>query len=349
MKPVRIWLLIGVIMIVIQVLLGGITRLTGSGLSITEWDVLSGSLPPLNEQQWQAAFEKYKQTPQFQYVNFDFGMDDFRFIYFWEWLHRNWARFIGVIFAVPFVIFLIQKRFKKEMAGPLVILFLLGALQGAVGWIMVASGLTGDAVYVAPVRLAMHFVFALILLFYTYRVYLDVSIDENQRVYDPFLKNLTTGIISLLFLQLIYGALLAGYRAANAAPTWPDINGMFIPGGISGSGNIWSDLFENKITIQFIHRSIAYLLFILTGIWTWKSFRLPEGSLPGKSKWVPFILITIQLVLGIWTVLTSVKIVPNHWGIFEWMAQLHQLAAMFFFLSMIRMSFLLKRKASVLD
>ena len=139
-KLVATWLLIGVVMTVIQVALGGITRLTGSGLSITEWDVITGSLPPFNEQQWLAEFNKYRQTPQYHLLNFDFTLSDFKFIFFWEWFHRLWARTIGLVFAIGFVWFLVKKHFKKEMINPLLILFLLGALQGAIGWIMVASG-----------------------------------------------------------------------------------------------------------------------------------------------------------------------------------------------------------------
>src|SRR5580765_6216803 len=143
--PVATLLMIGVVMLIVQILLGGITRLTGSGLSITEWNVITGALPPLSEQQWMAEFEKYRQTPQFHLLNFDFTLKDFKFIFFWEWFHRFWARLIGFVFAIPFIIFLFQKRFKDEMIKPLIILFLLGALQGVVSWIMVASGLTGDA------------------------------------------------------------------------------------------------------------------------------------------------------------------------------------------------------------
>src|SRR5687767_844565 len=167
-RPVAIWLLIGVSMLIVQILLGGITRLTGSGLSITEWDVITGALPPMNEQQWLTEFNKYKATPQYRLLNSDFTLSNFKFIFFWEWFHRLWGRLIGVVFFIPFVIFLVQRRFRADMIRPLMILFLLGALQGAVGWIMVASGLTGDAVYVRPTRLALHFVFALVLLFYTF-------------------------------------------------------------------------------------------------------------------------------------------------------------------------------------
>jgi cytochrome c oxidase assembly protein subunit 15 len=166
-RPVAIWLLIGVFMIIVQIVLGGITRLTGSGLSITEWDVITGTLPPLTDSKWLEEFHKYQQTPQYRLLNFDFTLTDFKFIFFWEWFHRLWGRLIGVVFFIPFLVFLFQRRFRSDMVQPLIILFLLGALQGAVGWIMVASGLVGDAIYVKPTRLALHFVFAMVLLFYT--------------------------------------------------------------------------------------------------------------------------------------------------------------------------------------
>src|SRR3954470_16656951 len=179
-RPVAIWLLIGVGMLIIQILLGGITRLSGSGLSITEWNVITGALPPLNEQQWISEFVKYKQTPQFHLLNFDFNLHDFKFIFFWEWLHRFWARLMGVVFLIPFIVFIIQGRFKRDMVRPLIILFLLGALQGRVGWIMVASGLTGDAVYVKPTRLALHFIFALGLLSYTFWFALQLLVPKKS-------------------------------------------------------------------------------------------------------------------------------------------------------------------------
>src|ERR1700694_3116267 len=148
-RPVAIWLLTGLGMIIVQVLLGGVTRLTGSGLSITEWKPVMGALPPMNEQDWNTAFEKYKQIAQFKYLNSYFTLHDFKFIFFWEWFHRLWARLIVVVFLVPFIIFLFQRRFKKEMIRPMIILFLLGALQGLVGWIMVLSGLeNSESLYV---------------------------------------------------------------------------------------------------------------------------------------------------------------------------------------------------------
>ena len=343
-KAVAVWLMIGVGMLIIQILLGGVTRLTGSGLSITEWNVITGTLPPLNEQKWIEEFNKYKQTPQYLLINSDFTLQDFKSIYFWEWFHRFWARLIGVVFAIPFIIFLIQKRFKKEMIRPLIILFLLGALQGAVGWIMVASGLTGDAIYVKPTKLMLHFVLAMGLLCYTFWFALQLLVPEEKRVIDRSLKNFTWSIIVVLVLQLAFGALMAGHKAATAAPTWPDINGTFIPSKMLSSPDGLLNLIENRITIHFFHRSLAYLLFILILIWTWKAVKTSDSNLFLKTRWLPFLLVTIQVVLGIFSVLTSAQIVPNQWGIFEWLAQFHQLIAMFLLLSLIWMAYLIKSK-----
>ena len=343
-KPVAIWLMIGVGMLIVQILLGGITRLTGSGLSITEWNVVTGTLPPMNEQQWMEEFNKYKQTPQFSILNSDFKLQDFKFIFFWEWFHRFWARLIGVVFAIPFINFLFQKRFREEMITPLIILFLLGALQGAVGWIMVASGLTGDAIYVKPTRLMLHFVLALGLLCYTFWFALQLLVPDEKRIINKPLKKFTWAIITVLVFQLAFGALMAGHKAATFAPTWPDINGSFIPDKMFSSADGLLNLIENRITIHFIHRMLAYILIALILIWSWKAFKVNGSNLFSKTKWLPLLLVTIQLVLGVFSVLTSIKIVPNHWGVFEWMAQLHQLIAMFLLLSLIWMLYLVKSK-----
>jgi cytochrome c oxidase assembly protein subunit 15 len=343
-RPVATWLLIGVGMLIIQILLGGITRLTGSGLSITEWNVVTGTLPPLNELQWLNEFEKYKQTPQFRFLNNDFTLKDFKFIFFWEWLHRFWARFMGVVFAVPFLIFLVQKRFKSEMIKPLIILFLLGALQGAIGWIMVASGLDGDAIYVKPTRLTIHFVFAMGLLCYTFWFALQLLVPDDQKIINRPIKRFTIWIIILLVIQLIYGGLMAGYKAASAAPTWPDINGSVIPGGMFNSAAGVLSLIENKITIHFIHRLVAYLLLILIFVLTWRLSKIKSGHPFLKIRLLPLSLVIIQVILGILSVFASVKIIPNQWGAYEWIAQIHQLTAMLLLLSLAGMAFLFKSK-----
>jgi cytochrome c oxidase assembly protein subunit 15 len=333
-------------MLLIQVILGGITRLTGSGLSITEWNVITGTLPPLNEGKWIQEFDKYKQTPQYELLNADFTLSDFKFIFFWEWLHRFWARLIGVVFIVGFVYLVSKKQLKKSMEKPLLILFLLGALQGAIGWIMVASGLAGDAVYVKPTRLALHFTFALVLICYAFWFALQLKIPIAQKVAAPSIKKWTWVLLCLLFFQLIYGALMAGHKAATAAPSWPDINGMMVPDSMFLEKPLLLNFIENKITIHFIHRGLAYLLFAGTIFFTIKLYRLSRISIAlRKTRGIPLVLVCFQVVLGIVAVLTSPGIVPNQWGIFEWMAQLHQLVAMLFLLSLITILYLTSTKS----
>jgi heme a synthase len=343
-RPVAIWLLVGVAMIMVQIVLGGITRLTGSGLSITEWDVITGALPPLNEAQWLAEFQKYQQTPQFRLLNFDFGLSDFKFIFFWEWAHRLWARLIGIVFAVPFLIFLVQRRFTKELVRPMIALFILGALQGAVGWVMVASGLTGDAVYVAPTRLAAHFVLALLLLAYTFWAALKLLVPHKQLVLAPRLKTLTIASIVLLFVQFVFGALMAGHKAAPAAPTWPDINGSSVPDYVLRNPHGLLGLIDDRIMIHFIHRSIAYILVLLVIVWTVQAVKQKATPLWATLRWLPLATVVLQTALGIATVLSSTGIRAGRWNLFEWMAQLHQVVAFFLLLSLVAAAFVLRRQ-----
>jgi heme a synthase len=343
-RAVSNWILLGVIMLLVQVVLGGITRLTGSGLSITEWNVVTGALPPLTEQQWLTEFDKYRQTPQYRLLNTDFTISDFKFIFFWEWFHRLWARLIAVAFVAGFVYLLAKKYLKKEMINPLVILFLLGALQGAIGWIMVASGLTGDAVYVRPTRLAMHFIFALGLICYAFWYALQLKISAKNKIYNSGLRAWTWTLIIILFVQLIFGALMAGHKAATAASTWPTINGSWVPEGLLKEQPVILNFFENKITIHFFHRGLAYTLLILIIIYSQKAFRItPANTVFSKARLYPLILVTVQVILGILSVLTSTRIIPNRWGTFEWMAQLHQITGMLLLLSLVAMLFLTRR------
>jgi heme a synthase len=341
-KAVALWLITGVVMIIVQTLLGGVTRLTGSGLSITEWDVVTGTLPPLNHDAWAKEFAQYQQSPQYKYLNSDFTLGDFKAIFFWEWFHRFWARLIGVVFAIPFIYFLAKKYFNKDMIMPLVALFVLGALQGAVGWIMVQSGLVGDAIYVRPTRLAIHFVLAMLLACYVLWFALQLLIPEGEKQHYPALKRLYTGIFLLLLVQLVYGALMAGHKAATAAATWPTINGSWIPEGM-GKAASGHPLLENTITIHFIHRGIAYLLALLIIAAAVMSFRKEAVSAAFKKyRWQPITLVLLQVILGICTVLTSVRIVPNRWGMFETLAELHQLIAMFLLMAIVAQLYLLQ-------
>jgi heme a synthase len=335
---------VGVGMLLVQVALGGITRLTGSGLSITEWDVVTGFLPPLSQQQWLEEFAKYRRTPQFQFLNYDFTLQDFKFIFFWEWFHRFWGRLIAIAFAVPFVIFLVQKRFTKDMIRPLVLLFLFGALQGVIGWIMVKSGLSGDAIYVKPTRLALHFVFAMALIAYALWYGLKLLVPDHQRTTHPGLRRFTVWIIALSFVQLVFGALMAGHKAATAAPTWPTINGDWFPRMLFSETPWLFNFIDNKITIHFVHRGLAYLLVALTIAWTIRAIKTTGvTTLFIRSRWIPMILVLVQAILGISSLFASKQIVPGHWGGFEWLALLHQLTGMLFVLSLVYMYFLVRK------
>lgn len=348
-RPVAIWLLVGVFMIMVQILLGGITRLTDSGLSITEWQPILGTLPPLNRAQWNEAFEGYKQIAQFKHLHAYFTLEDFKAIFFWEWLHRFWGRLLGVVFAIPFVVFLVQKRFRKDMVQPMIILFLLGGLQGVIGWIMVQSGLNDEDLYVSHIRLAIHFIAALGLLVYTYWFALRLLVRPEQKLVLPSAKTFLGWIIGLLVVQLGYGAFMAGLRAATAAPTWPDINGSYLPGGMTSfrgePGTFFSALVNNPVTIQFIHRNLAYLLAILIGVWTLKAAKHTGSRLFNRFKKLPLLLVLVQIGLGIATVLTSLKKRPQYWGPFEWNAQLHQMVGMLLLLSLVSVYFMLTTPA----
>ena len=234
------------------------------------------------------------------------------------------------------------------MILPLVILFLLGALQGAVGWIMVASGLTGDAVYVRPTKLALHFVLALVLLCYTYWFTLKFYVQRESLFQHKSLNRFVWIIFILLFVQLFYGAMMAGYRAAPYAPTWPDINGEMIPSVVHEAPPTSLSIEENKgwierraiITTHLIHRSLAYLLVILIIAWTIWAARIKATPAFRKMRWFPLVFVLWQTILGILTVISSTGIRAYRWNEFEWMAQLHQLTAIFLLISLLHLGYL---------
>lgn len=302
---VAIWLSVGVGMVMIQILLGGITRLTGSGLSITEWKPLLGALPPLNEHAWQQSFEKYQHIAQFKKINYDFTLSNYKAIFFWEWFHREWARLMGVIFIIPFAVFIIQKKIDRKMIRPMIILFILGGLQGAIGWVMVQSGLNDTDTRVNHIRLAIHFMAALFLLVYLLWFSLKVSVPANQIQQNSSLKKLNGLLLVFLFFQLIYGAFMAGSHAALHAPTWPDINGSYVPAGMFADGSLLQNLCYNPLTIQFIHRTLAYLIGVTVVIWFIKAGKVKKGSWLDQFKWVPLMLVAVQITLGILALLNS--------------------------------------------
>lgn len=341
-KQVATWLLIGVGMIVIQVLLGGITRLTESGLSITEWKPFKGALPPLNDAAWMAEFDKYKNTDQFKYVHQSFSLSDFKFIFFWEWFHRLWARLMGVVFLIGFVYFLATKKFKKEMIAPMVILFILGGLQGAIGWIMVKSGLVPEKYFVGHVELTTHFLAALILLSYTLWFALGMLIKPGQKIVNVSLQRSLIVILIVFFFQLTYGGFMAGMRAAIAAPTWPDINGSFIPATIGELSPAIKNIAYNPLTVHFIHRGLAYLLFVLVLVWWFKSKSVSGSPLFSKLRNVFFVLLVTQVALGILTVLNA-----THANRLVWLGVSHQFTAMLVLMVLVSLLFIVKKKQPV--
>lgn len=334
------WLFLGVIMLVIQIVLGGITRLTESGLSITEWNPVTGAMLPVGDQAWMAEFAKYQHTDQFRMIHSDFTLDDFKFIYFWEWLHRNWARMMGLVFIVGFIYFLVKKQLKEDMIIPFIILFLLGMLQGAIGWIMVKSGLVPEQLFVGHIQLATHFMAALLLLCYTLWFALNLSTTSATKIVAPSLKKYTIAMAAVLVLQLLYGAFMAGLHAATAAPTWPTINGEWLPEASTRMQPFGKNLVDNKLMVQFIHRGFAYVLTILVLIWTVKAFRVTGNDLFRKTRIIPLFLILLQVILGICAVITSP--VGNN---LVWFGVAHQLVAILFLISVVFMLYIIRSKS----
>ncbi len=339
-NAVAIWLLVGVGMIIVQVLLGGITRLTGSGLSITEWKPLLGAIPPLNEQDWLVAFEQYKQIGQYKHINFDFTLSDFKFIYFWEWFHREWARLIALVFIIPFVWFLIKKKFRKEMINPMIILFLLGGLQGLIGWIMVKSGLNEENLYVNHIRLAIHFISALGLLCYTFWFAMMLLVPSNEVVVSPSLKKNTILLSIFLVIQLVFGAFMAGLKAANFATTWPSINGEFIPSSMMN--NCLSSFSNDPLAVHFIHRTLAYLITVLIIFWYLKAKKLNAGKLFSIQRSLPLFLVFLQVILGIITVLYA-----NNKTALLWFGVAHQFTGMMLLLVMVSLLYTIRTSISI--
>jgi len=341
-KQIAIWLLIGVGMIVIQVLIGGITRLTESGLSITEWKPITGALPPLNDAAWQIEFDKYKGTDQFKYVHQYFSLSEFKFIFFWEWFHRTWARLMGVVFLVGFIYFLVKKKFNKKMIRPMVILFLLGGLQGFIGWFMVKSGLVPEKYFVGHVELTTHFIAALGLLSYTLWFALSLLIKDEQKIANAWVQKFLFLILGVLFVQLIYGGFMAGLRAAVTAPTWPDINGSIIPADIAERSPFISNLVANPIMIHFIHRGLAYLLVLLVGAWWYRSRAVKNNKLFSRLRLAVMLLVLVQVLLGVLTVLNATY--PNRLVL---LGVSHQFVAMILLMIVVSLIYIVRKKKTI--
>jgi len=340
-RTIRIWLIIGLVMLIGQVILGGITRLTGSGLSITRWDIVSGVIPPLDTQQWTDAFDLYKKTPQYHKINSHFTLSDFKFIYFWEYFHRLWVRVLGFIFLIPFILFLIRKKINFYLIKRLFLVIFFTALTASAGWIMVKSGLTNRP-WVNAYKLSLHFILATISIGFMTKTLADVYNYKNT------LKKTNTKLIPVLifitFIQMLFAGLMAGMKAGLYFPSWPDMNGSFIPEVLTNTTHwTWLNLtnYDTYIfapaLIQFTHRLLAYILLVFTG-YLYLRYRKSISKLSQFWLNTIAILIVLQLVLGILTVLNVKVGIPLAYGV------LHQLVGMLFFISLLFFHFSLRKK-----
>src|SRR6478735_3643693 len=307
-RAVRWWLFSVAALIAIMVLVGGATRLTESGLSIVEWKPVTGTLPPLTEAQWTQAFEGYKTIPQYRELNAGMSLTEFKTIFWWEWSHRLLGRVIGAVYLLPFLFFLWRGALGRELKRRLWLIFGLGALQGAVGWWMVASGLT-QRVEVSQYRLATHLILALVI-FAAIVWTLRRLAERPQSVANPRLKITSVVLLALVFLQLYFGALVAGLRAGRVFNTWPDIDGSFIPSAarLFFEQPWWRNLFDNTLTVQFEHRMTAYALLVLVLLHAFDAVGARAGAAIVRGAWWLAAAIVLQATLGILTLLNQVPI-----------------------------------------
>jgi cytochrome c oxidase assembly protein subunit 15 len=299
------WWLIGVAaLIFLMVIVGGLTRLTESGLSITEWKPVMGTLPPLSEEHWQEEFQKYKQIPQYELVNKGMSLTEFKNIYWWEWAHRFLGRFIGLAFLVPFLVLLGRGHVERSLAPRLALLFVLGGLQGVLGWWMVKSGLT-HRVDVSQYRLTAHFGLAAII--YALLVWTALELLRAQKPLPALgtpLHRASLWLLGLVFLQMLFGGLVAGLKAGFSYNSWPLMDGAFIPTGLFAHAPWWINFFENVVTVQFQHRMLAYLIFLLV-VWHWLTLR---HTVAERTAFWLVVGVFAQAALGIWTLLAVVPI-----------------------------------------
>lgn len=304
-----LWLTLLCLMVFSMVLVGGITRLTHSGLSIAEWKPITGILPPMNEAEWQREFSVYQRTPEYLKINAGMSLPAFKSIFFWEYFHRLLGRMIGIVFILPYVFFLIRKQLPSPLARRLLLGLFLGGLEGVMGWLMVKSGLV-DNPHVSHYRLAAHLLLALAIFGYFFWILLDLCAwnRETTPPQAPVLRNCSRILLALLVLEIIYGALTAGLRAGIGYNTFPMMNGYWWPPDMLMMSPVWINFFENRTAVQWAHRLVALLFFI--GVIAFRA--LAARYRLSKAQKLSLNLLTVCLVLqvslGIATVLTVVPV-----------------------------------------
>src|SRR5210317_586105 len=332
---VRLWMMILFALVVVMIVVGGLTRLTDSGLSITEWRPLTGALPPMSEAAWQSEFDKYRAIPEYQLQNKGMSMSEFQFIYWWEWGHRQLGRVIGLVWAIGFFGFLLTKNIPNGWTSCMLLLGALGGLQGAVGWWMVSSGLTGTMLDVVSYRLATHLGLAFVILgFISWYVcqlgQTEKDLIQRRRMRETRLFSMGTGLMHLAFLQILLGALVAGIDAGRNYIDWPLMAGGFFPPDMFSLTPWWRNFFEDDGLAQFIHRMAGYVLMIFA-IFVWRVARKSGNTQVRFGFNAVLAMVFFQMVLGIITVMYSAP-----WQI----AIVHQLGAVVTWVLILRARFM---------
>ncbi|MES2810915.1 MAG: COX15/CtaA family protein [Bacteroidota bacterium] len=328
-KTVIYWLLSGCILVFIMVVVGGITRLTNSGLSMTDWHLVTDTFPPLTKEKWQSAFDAYKQFPEYkkinQYQEGGFTLSDYKFIYFWEWFHRFIGRIIGLVFIIPFFYFLLKKRIDKPTLNKCFVLLGMGALQGFFGWFMVKSGLV-DNPDVSHFRLSLHLTFAFLTFAYTLWVALDLIYPERNEVIQP-LRKIARFVLVFLLLQIVYGGFVAGLNAGLIHNHWPLMSdGQFFHESIALEKDSWLLRFtEGKSGVQFVHRTMAYVVVGLILFLYFESKKFTLTAIQKKGILALVIIVFLQFILGVLTLIYSVPL---------WLGLMHQVMAFFLLTAM---------------
>lgn len=309
-NAIRLWLALIAALITLTAIVGAATRLTGSGLSITEWAPILGVIPPLGDAAWQQTFEHYKAIPQYAQLNQGMSLDAFKTIFWWEWGHRLLARSIGVLVLIPAVLFFARGMIPRAMGWKLAGLFALGGLQGAAGWYMVSSGLV-DRVDVSQYRLALHLGLAVAILGCTLWLFLRLDPDHERRHFATITRRqawTSATLLALVYLQTLLGALVAGLKAGRTYNSWPLMDGAFVPQGLAQMSPGWRNLFENAATVQFNHRLLAYGLVALAIAHAVSINRTADDERVRFSAVALAVLMLAQAALGVWTLLAWVPL-----------------------------------------
>jgi cytochrome c oxidase assembly protein subunit 15 len=332
---IRVWLMVLFALVVIMITVGGLTRLTDSGLSITEWKPVTGAWPPIGEAAWQSEFDKYQAIPEFQIQNKWMELADFKTIYWWEWSHRQLGRVIGLVWAVGFLFFWLSKKIPPRWTGRLLLVGGLGAVQGAVGWWMVSSGLVGSMTDVANYRLATHLGLAFVTLgliaWFVFKLGREErDLMQARRLREQRLFGVATGWMHLLFLQILLGALVAGIDAGAAYTDWPLMNGQILPPDPFKFDPLWTNFFENPALVQFVHRCVGYLVG-LYAIMAWLKARKSANRSTRSAFNAAALGVALQIALGIYTLMLGAD-----WHV----AILHQLVAVALWVLILRARFM---------